>query len=38
VVTQDMYSSIGECAEKLEVQSRKHKEKYSARRRRSLRG
>ena len=34
VVTQDMYSSIGECADKLERQARKHKEKYEARRRR----
>ena len=34
-ITQDMYSSIGECVEKLESQARKHKEKYSARRRRA---
>ena len=34
-VTQDMYTSIGECVEKLEVQTRKHKEKFSTRRRRA---
>ncbi len=34
VVTQDMYSSIGECVDKLERQARKHKEKFEARRRR----
>lgn len=33
-VTQDMYSSIGECVDKLERQARKHKEKFEARRRR----
>lgn len=34
VVTQDMYTSIGECVDKLESQARKHKEKFEARRRR----
>lgn len=33
-VTQDMYSSIGECVDKLETQAKKHKDKYSSRRRR----
>lgn len=32
--TQDMYSSMGECVDKLERQARKHKEKYEERRRR----
>lgn len=34
-VTADMYSSIGECVEKLERQAKKHKEKLETRRRRS---
>jgi putative sigma-54 modulation protein len=34
-ITQDMYTSIGECVEKLESQARKHKEKYATRRRRA---
>jgi len=33
-VTGDMYTSIGECVEKLESQARRHKEKFEARRRR----
>ena len=33
--TQDMYSSIGECIDKLETQARKHKEKLATRRRKS---
>jgi putative sigma-54 modulation protein len=36
-VTQDMYTSIGECIDKLETQARKHKEKFAARRRRGSR-
>ncbi|HXI02003.1 MAG TPA: ribosome-associated translation inhibitor RaiA, partial [Candidatus Saccharimonadales bacterium] len=35
-VTDDMYTSIGECAEKLETQARKRKEKYATRRRRPV--
>ena len=34
-VTQDMYTSIGECVEKLEAQARKQKEKFTTRRRRA---
>lgn len=33
-VTGDMYTSIGECVEKLETQARRHKEKFETRRRR----
>ncbi len=34
-VTQDMYTSIGECVDKLETQARRHKEKHTTRRRRA---
>lgn len=34
-VTVDMYTSIGECVDKIERQAKKHKEKFATRRRRS---
>jgi putative sigma-54 modulation protein len=34
-VTPDMYTSIGECVDKLERQAKKHKEKFETRRRRA---
>ena len=34
-VTMDMYTSIGECVDKLERQAKKHKEKFETRRRRA---